>query len=306
MNSRLNSTFALLVVGAAALTACGEAGPTQAADGSSPSFAVGDVGAIGTSSTPEYGKVKVCKSSSSNVAGVFSIERTLVGSSGGTFQSTATVQPGTCITVAEDASGSNSGSNVTITETSAGFQSVSAQRIDKVNGTDVVTSEPFNQTDDKTLFVNIFHGFTVTFVNRVDTPPPPPPAVCDFITFGRLVTSSGGKKVVVSGNAGGNKPGGGILGEFHIEFNGVDNHVSDITTYGPITSGPLSGAGFPNARVVTGTAKNGAAVELRLWDGGEPGKNTDYIWFRIGNTSYGPLAIDQGNMQYHPNCRGPK
>jgi hypothetical protein len=127
------------------------------------------------------------------------------------------------------------------------------------------------------------------------------------MTFGRLETSAGGQKVVISGNAGGNQPGGGILGEFHIEVNGVDNHVADIDTYGPITSGALSGASFPNARVVTGTAKNGVKVELRLWDGGEPGKNTDKVWVSLnGSVVLATAFIDQGNMQYHPECRGPK
>ena len=78
------------------------------------------------------------------------------------------------------------------------------------------------------VVVNIFHGVTITFVNHHVAPPPP---ICDFITFGRLVTEVNGQKVVISGNAGGNKPGGGILGEFHIEANGVDNHVADIDSY---------------------------------------------------------------------------
>lgn len=132
--------------------------------------------------------------------------------------------------------------------------------------------------------------------------------VCDFITFGRLVTSTAsGSKVVISGNAGGNLPGGGIQGEFHIEVNGIDYHVSDIATYGPITSGALFG--LPNSRVVTGIAKNGASVELRLWDGGEPGKGTDKVYVKINGTEILAPAgqfIDQGNMQYHPECRGPK
>lgn len=151
------------------------------------------------------------------------------------------------------------------------------------------------------LPINASHSAVATFV----THEAPHVAVCDFITFGRLVTSYNGQKVVVSGNAGGNQPGGGILGEFHIEVNGVDNHVADIASYGPIASGPLSGAAYPNARIVTGTAKNGAAVALRLYDGGEPGKGTDVIYFSVGGTAYGPLSIDQGNMQYHPQCRGP-
>jgi hypothetical protein len=132
------------------------------------------------------------------------------------------------------------------------------------------------------------------------------PNPCDFITFGRLVTEDGGTKVVISGNAGGNRPGGGILGEFHIDVNGTDYHVSDIASYGPIGAGPLSG--LVNSRVVTGTARNGAAVELRLWDGGEPGKNTDRVYVKINGSvvlSATGQTIDQGNMQYHPVCRGP-
>ena len=132
--------------------------------------------------------------------------------------------------------------------------------------------------------------------------------MCDFVTFGRLVTEQGGTKVVISGNAGGNQPGGGILGEFHIDVNGVDNHVANIDTYGPITSGVFSGPSFPNARIVTGVAKNGVSVELRVWDGGEPGKNTDKVYVKLNGVpvlSPAGQFIDQGNMQYHPQCRGP-
>lgn len=133
-----------------------------------------------------------------------------------------------------------------------------------------------------------------------------PYTVCDFITFGRLVTEVGGNKVVISGNAGGNAPGGGIMGEFHITVNGTDYHVANVATYGAITNGALFG--LTNSRIVTGTAKNGASVELRLWDGGEPGKDTDRVYVKINGVEYLGAAgktIDQGNMQYHGNCRGP-
>jgi hypothetical protein len=154
------------------------------------------------------------------------------------------------------------------------------------------------------LFINDDMARVVTFVNDFVAPPE---GVCDFITFGRLVTEVGGQKVVISGNAGGFNADGSIKGEFHIEANGVDNHVADIDTYGPITSGPLSA--FTNSRIVTGVAKNGVAVELRLWDGGEPGKGTDRVYVTLNGTElFGGGAtplIDQGNMQYHANCRGP-
>ena len=166
-------------------------------------------------------------------------------------------------------------------------------------------------TRTATLYINNDMGRIVTFTNDFTSPPgpPPPPPICDFITFGRLVTEVGNLKVVISGNAGGLNADGSIKGEFHIEANGTDNHVSDIETYGPITSGPLSGASFPNSRVVTGIAKNGVLVELRLWDGGEPGKGTDRVYVKLNGVELFPNGaspfIDQGNMQYHANCRGP-
>ena len=100
-----------------------------------------------------------------------------------------------------------------------------------------------------------------------------------------------------------------IKGEFHIEVNGVDHHVHDISTYSPITSGALLSSTFTNSRRVTGTDIHGHAVDLRLWDNGEPGKSTDRFWFNVNGTILGNAVtgnlIDQGNMQYHPNCRGP-
>lgn len=255
---------------------------------------------------PNYSEIEVCKSASSNVKGTFTVSRVAVGASTGTVVgSPFDLNPGQCRIVAVDNGGDQVGSNVTLTETStADTQSVSALLINNVNGQDVVSPVPF--TNGGTVFVNSFHGYLITFTNNNNTPPPP---VCDFITFGRLVTEVGGNKVVISGNAGGNAPGGGILGEFHIDVNGVDNHVSDIASYGPIATGPLSGAGFPNSRIVTGIAKNGNSIELRLWDGGEPGKGTDRVYVKINGAAVlgtpGPF-IDQGNMQYHPECRGPQ
>ena len=173
------------------------------------------------------------------------------------------------------------------------------------NDGQIQTSTPSNPV---AIIVNGFHGTLLEFTNHAITPPPPPPLpVCDFITFGRLVTSVNGQKVVISGNIGGNQPGGGILSEFHVEANGVDNHVASVDTYGPIANGPLST--LTNSRMSTGTAKNGVAVEVRMWDGGEPGKGTDIVYVKLnGIELLGPAGqlLDQGNMQYHANCRGPK
>ena len=95
-----------------------------------------------------------------------------------------------------------------------------------------------------TLYINADMARRTTFTNTFTETPTGP--ICDFITFGRLVTEVGNKKVVISGNAGGLNANGSIKSEFHIDANGVDNHVADILTYGPITSGPLSGPSFPN------------------------------------------------------------
>ena len=294
------------VAGLVALTACtADSTPTGLAAPGAARLALGPV----ADDTPVKGQLKICKSASSNVSGTFEAVRAPVGvGSTGTVLATATVAPGECVVIAEDDGGNGIASDITVTETSAGFVSASLVQINAVwQGSDVIAA-PVPVADGVTYRINSFHGSVVTYVNTVNAPPPPPPAVCDFITFGRLVTSLNGKKVVISGNAGGNKPGGGILSEFHIEVNGVDNHVADVDTYGPITDG---GAlfGLTNSRITTGTAKNGAAVELRLWDGGEPGKGTDRVYVKIdGVELFGASGktIDQGNMQFHSNCRGPK
>jgi hypothetical protein len=297
-----------------ALTACATAGdnlPTNATTSiKAPTAARFALGTITTDATPELGKLKVCKSTDSNVDGTFEASREQFGDPA-TQQNyvegilaTATLHPGQCIEIADDNGGSLILSIVTLRETSAGLVSIAGQRIDQeVEGSaTTISAITFNNGDSRP--VNSFHGATITFTNYVAPPPPP---VCDFITFGRLVVELNGKKVVISGNAGGNAPGGGFLNEFHIEANGVDNHVANIDNYGPIASGALSG--LTNSRIATGTAKNGNPVELRLWDGGEPGKGTDKVYVKINGVElFGAdgVYIDQGNMQYHANCRGPK
>jgi len=156
-----------------------------------------------------------------------------------------------------------------------------------------------------TVKINSDMSRRVTFTNLTTVTAP----VCDFITFGRLVTDFNGQKVVVSGNAGGFNADGSIKGEFHIEVNGTDHHVHDISTYGPIGSGALLSTTYTNSRLVTGLDTHGHLVTLHLWDGGEPGKDTDRVWFNVAGTTVGHAVngqfIDQGNMQYHANCRGP-
>ena len=58
-----------------------------------------------------------------------------------------------------------------------------------------------------------------------------------------------------------NPAGEVILAEFHVEANGIDNHVANVATYGPIASGPLSN--LTNSRISTRIAKNGARSRCR-------------------------------------------
>jgi hypothetical protein len=200
-------------------------------------------------------------------------------------------------------------SNITVSETAnpslytlGGIQRTDLAFVVGTNTDD--TPQTSTPSDPVAVILNGFHGTLLEYTNIAA--PPPPPLVCDFITFGRLVASLNGQKVVISGNIGGNQPGGGILSEFHVEANGVDNHVANVDTYGPISSGPLSG--LTNSRISTGIAKNGVAVEVRMWDGGEPGKRTDIVYVKLNGVEIlGPNGqyLDQGNMQYHSNCRGP-
>jgi len=289
------------LVGLAACATPGDNGPTAIQAPTSASLlAVGDL----TDNTPELGVLKVCKTG--NAGGDFTLAReqhgdgSLLGYIFGIIAPTFHLDVNICKVVAVDNGGDGIWSILTLAESSVGLVSISGQQINIFpagSNTSVISALTFTNGDSHA--VNSFHGAVITFENFVAPPPP-----CDFITFGRLVTEVGDDKVVISGNAGGNKPGGGILGEFHVEVGGVDYHVSDIDSYGPITNPPLQN--LTNARVVTGTSKNGHLVELRLWDGGEPGKDTDVVWVKIDGTVRVPTQfIDQGNMQYHNVCRGP-
>ena len=298
--------FALVAVaGLVGLGACADSSsnPTALAPAAgsrlAPSAGRFFLGQVTTNSSVVLGELKVCKQG--NVNGSYIVARTQFvrsdvtppSSPSGSVQSPTTVQSGQCVVVAVDNGPDGIASSVTVNETSPGLVSVSAA---DENG----PISGYQEGD--AILINQFHGAVITYVNHVEPEP-----VCDFITFGRLVVEVNGQKVVISGNAGGNQPGGGTLAEFHVEANGVDNHVANVDSYGPITSGALSG--LTNSRITTGTAKNGVAVELRLWDGGEPGKGTDRVYVKLGTTEiFGPTGklIDQGNMQYHSNCRGPK
>lgn len=254
---------------------------------------VGDAG----NNTVNEGEVELC---SHGTAGEFDV--TINGGSAVHYS----LAKDACKVVAVDLTQVNNvGSNVVVTENSSAVYTLAGiLRTDMgfIVGTTTddqpVTSTPSNPVS---IIVNGYHGTLLEYTNQPVVVP-----VCDFITFGRLVAYLNGQKVVISGNIGGNQPGGGILSEFHVEANGVDNHVANVDTYGAINSGPLSG--LTNSRISTGIAKNGVAVEVRMWDGGEPGKGTDIVYVKLNGVEIlGPNGqfLDQGNMQYHSNCRGP-
>jgi hypothetical protein len=314
----------LAVALAAFVAACSDpAGPATRTLVATPSL---DIITPAKTATPPvaFGSVELCKTS--NVAGSFGFNTSTAAASGtrldeGTPDVTITVGAGggtVCKIVYSGSTLSNAGGAdaVTIVETANAATLTNIDIIQYLHpdpNYGLPLSAP--RLDDsenegtRTAVAKINSDMSrrVTFTNF--TAPPPPPPACDFITFGRLVWEEGSQKVVISGNAGGFNADGSIKGEFHIEVNGVDHHVADVSTYGPIAAPALASVTYTNSRRVTGTDKHGHAVELRLWDGGEPGKGTDRFWFNVngtivGNATTGNL-IDQGNMQYHANCRGP-
>ena len=116
------------------------------------------------SSTATIGQIRVCKAG--NVSGTF----TVTGAAGPVSTlPNPTVAPGTCTVVAEDSTPgtdpASSGAFITITETSAGLQSISMVRIDGSSGTSTGSF-----TNGGTLFLNNYHGYAITFTNNV-TPP---------------------------------------------------------------------------------------------------------------------------------------
>jgi hypothetical protein len=159
-----------MIVGAAIMSSqCGDsnvAGPSSPGAATPTTVrAVGDI----TNATAELGKIKVCKVG--NVSGTFTVSG---GSAGVAILPNPTIPAGQCWVVAEDHAPAgvppaSAGASVTITETPSTFlQSTSLQR----NDAGVISAGTFS--NGGTLFLNNFHGFTITFTNNEPPPPPPP------------------------------------------------------------------------------------------------------------------------------------
>jgi hypothetical protein len=124
------------------------------------SFALGVTG----SSTPTVTQIKIC---AVTAAGTFTVGPAVpVGGGSATVASPVTVAAGTCQVVAESFNSvTGVGANIAVNENPANFQTILAQRVD--NG--AITT--FSFTNGGTLFLNAFHGYTLTYT----APPPPPP-----------------------------------------------------------------------------------------------------------------------------------
>jgi hypothetical protein len=142
-------------------------------------------------------------------------------------------------------------------------------------------------------------------------------AKCDFMTGGGSVVASGGR--VTFGVHAGRSRGGTVFGHFTV----VDHRTktryksTQITAYGRALAPffvfvPTTGV----TRVVEGKVRvNGGSVRnftAYLNDSGEPGRNVDRIFFRVGTTQIIAGAVTGGlpslrlltggNLQYHDKC----
>jgi len=115
--------------------------------------------------TPVASEFRVCKDG--NVAGTFIVSTSAAGAGFGsnhTSISPVTIQPGTCVVVAEDDAPSGSGSNVTVTESPAtNLTGVAGVRVSTVSGITTIA----NPTNGFMDFINSIHGVRLTFTNNV-------------------------------------------------------------------------------------------------------------------------------------------
>jgi hypothetical protein len=152
------------LVGVAFVVACSDSAtePAKVSNLGKVSFAA--AGSPATS-TPVASEFRVCKDG--NTAGTFIVSTSPAGGGFGanhTAISPVTIQPGTCVVVAEDDAASGSGSNVTVTESPAtNLTGVAGVRISTVAGITTIA----NPTNGFSDFINSIHGVRLTFTNNV-------------------------------------------------------------------------------------------------------------------------------------------
>jgi hypothetical protein len=141
--------------------------PITASDRVSSTRAAGDI----VNSTATLGQVRVCKLG--DVSGSFTVAG---GNADVSTVANVTVQPGTCVIVAQSASPAGSGpastpASITVTESPA----TDLQGVTVVTNSAGSIGAPAAGTNPQTVIVNNYHGYVITFTNDAPDPPPPPP-----------------------------------------------------------------------------------------------------------------------------------
>ena len=179
--SRHNRTLAGLLALTALVVAC-DSSPTEPTSALQQTARIANTtetiipGSIGdlTTSTPEGGLVKVCKLG--NASGTFAVTTSPINGGATSAPNTPTVAPNSCVIVAISQDYGPLGQWVTVSETSAGLQGITAATVNSSTG--VYSTLTFANGDS--VPSNRYHGATITFTNYIA----PPPAVCAGLTPG--------------------------------------------------------------------------------------------------------------------------
>lgn len=180
-----------LLAAGAILAGCSEA-PNPTAPVLPPSLAVGDITA--TPQLPVFGKILVCKTAASNIAGTFTVVR---NSGTGAFTAAPTVAANTCVEVANDFSATGGFSSFTITENAAADPAnttqalISCLRTDNVSG--VITGPVACGVPPTNLPLNNFHSWVFTYQNIFTQPP----VICTY-TKGWYQNKNGAPTIVLT------------------------------------------------------------------------------------------------------------
>lgn len=168
MKKRAQFVRVLAVMAAVVLVGCEGASPVEpvsaVASGVMGNTLTGNVGDL-TTPNPVAGIIKVCKLG--NISGTFEV--TTASVLGGTVSApnNPTIDEGYCMIVASNDE-EFKGQDVTVTETSSGLAGITGEGIDVLTG----GTYPISFSNGGTVFVNRYHGYTLSFTNYADVPPP--------------------------------------------------------------------------------------------------------------------------------------